>query len=119
MTTTTLPQQQEAVLRLLDTRMACLLVDRPSTEVLRRNLFALREKLARDRLDPKTLRKVEVTVRALAPRRTIDGAPLTLPPEDDAWFARPAGWRHDLMGRAVSGAVGLSSLALLLAQLAV
>lgn len=115
MTASTLPPQQEAVLRMLDTRMACLLVDRPATEVLRRNLFALRDKLSRERLDAATLREVETAVRALTPRQTIDGAPMAL----DEPGGATARWPTDLMGRALSGMAGVSGIALLIAHMAV
>lgn len=70
------PSTQDHVLRLLDTRMACLLVDRPGTDPLRRQLERLRSRLMREPLDARTLAKVEATVRALARRET---APAPLP----------------------------------------
>lgn len=111
--------QQDELLRLLDTRMACLLVDRPATELLRRQLFALRDRLARERLDRATLREVDTAVRALAPRQTIDGEPLGPTPAvrpKDARQARPARPPARL-GRALSGVAGLSGLALLVMQM--
>jgi len=71
-----LPPGQDAMLRLLDTRMACLLVDRPRGDPLRQHLERLRDRLAREPLDAQTLAKVETTVRALARRDTV---PLAFP----------------------------------------
>lgn len=90
--------RQDEVLRMLDTRIACLLVDRPGTEALRRHLFVLREKLARECVDTATLAQVEATVRALRPQ-TAAGAGRRLPADP-----RPVA---DMQGRAASA--GLQS----------
>jgi hypothetical protein len=109
--------RQEALLRTLDTRMACLLVDRRGGEVLRRNLFALRDRLTRETLDPATLAEVEATVRALAPRPS---APKRQPGSGVQPAARPPRRAAGaLAARAVSGALGASGLLLLVAQTAV
>lgn len=60
--------RQEDVLRLLDTRLACLMVDRRESRDLRPALFQLRNKLAREDLDNATLADVERTVTAILPR---------------------------------------------------
>jgi hypothetical protein len=65
-----LPRAQEDVLRLLDTRLACLLVDRADTAKLRPALFQLRKKLTQERLDRKTLAKVEQSLHDLLPPGT-------------------------------------------------
>ncbi len=61
---------QEDVLRLLDTRLACLMVDRRDSRDLRPALFQLREKLAREDLDAATLADVERTLNAMLPPGT-------------------------------------------------
>lgn len=58
---------QEDLLRLLDTRLACLLVDHQRRrEPLRDCLQQLRDRLSREPLDPATLAEVEATVRSLS-----------------------------------------------------
>jgi hypothetical protein len=78
--------RQDEVLRLLETRMACLLVDRPGTEALRRHLFVLREKLSNENVDPAMLAEVEATVRNLRPA----GPPASRKPAANAGGA----WRR-------------------------
>jgi hypothetical protein len=61
---------QDDILRLLDTRIACLMVDRPDASNLRPALLRLRGKLLQERLDGATLSKVEATLRELMPPGT-------------------------------------------------
>lgn len=61
---------QEDVLRLLDTRIACLMVDRRQSRHLRPQLFKLREKLLNENLDQRTLADVERTVKEILPPGT-------------------------------------------------
>lgn len=75
---------QEDLLRLLDTRMACLLVDRPGGDPLRHCLEQLRERMSREPLDRDTLTQVEALVRGLGrgtaawhPIRSTPGGPPT------------------------------------------
>ena len=68
--------EQERLLRLLDTRIALILASEPQGDQLRRHMAALRERLAVQRLDRRTLNEVAHIVDALAPRRTIDGEPM-------------------------------------------
>lgn len=106
-------RRQDEVLRLLETRMACLLVDRPGTEALRRHLFVLREKLSNESLDPAMLAEVEATVRELRPAGRAPSRPAREP--------RGRGFRRLIpegMSRALFGAGGLSALALLVLQVA-
>ena len=65
---------QEDVLRLLDTRLACLMVDRRESRDLRPALFQLREKLAREDLDTATLADVERTLNAMLPPGTASAS---------------------------------------------
>ena len=59
--------RQDDVLRLLDTRLACLLVDRQDGRALRPKLFKLREMLLQTPLDSATLDEVEAYVRRALP----------------------------------------------------
>lgn len=68
--------EQERLLRLLDTRIALILASEPQGDQLRRHMAALRERLAVQRLDRRTLNEVAQVIDALAPRRTIDGEPM-------------------------------------------
>jgi hypothetical protein len=103
--------RQEALLRLLDTRIACLMVDRPATEVLRRDLLRLRDRLARQRLDTACLRQVETLLAELSGPACAD-AGRGAGPRPGRWMPRPA-----LPARAASRLAGLSGAALLLASL--
>jgi hypothetical protein len=68
--------EQERLLRLLDTRIALVLASEPRGDQLRRHVAALRERLAVQQIDRRTLKEVAQVVDALAPRRTIDGEPM-------------------------------------------
>jgi len=68
--------EQERLLRLLDTRIALVLASEPQGDQLRRHVRALRDRLAVQQLDRRTLSEVAHVVDALAPRRTIDGEPM-------------------------------------------
>lgn len=68
--------EQERLLRLLDTRIALVLASEPQGDQLRQHVRALRARLAVQKLDRRTLQEVASVVDALAPRRTIDGAPM-------------------------------------------
>lgn len=70
-------REQERLLRLLDTRIALVLASEPQGEQLRRHVRALREQLAVQQFDRRTLKEVAAVIDALAPRRTIDGEPMT------------------------------------------
>ena len=61
---------QEDVLRLLDTRLACLMVDRRQSRDLRPKLFQLRQKLLDETLDKRTLADIERTVNDILPPGT-------------------------------------------------
>ncbi|RDD60908.1 hypothetical protein [Ferruginivarius sediminum] len=104
--------RQDDVLRLLETRMACLLVDRPGTESLRRHLFVLREKLANETIDRATLAQVEATVRELRPAGV---KPASTQSEPQTLASRLVG---EATSRALVGATGLSALTLLALQVA-
>jgi hypothetical protein len=105
--------RQEALLRLLDTRIACLMVDRPATEVLRRDLLRLRDRLARQRLDTASLRQVETLLAELrAPAPGGSAVPAGARSWRGRWSRRPS-----LPGRTASRLAGLSGTALLLASL--
>ena len=68
--------EQDRLLRLLDTRIALVLASEPQGDQLRRHVRALRDRLAAQQLDRRTLKEVAQVVDALAPRRTIDGEPM-------------------------------------------
>ena len=69
--------EQERLLRLPDTRIALVLASEPHGDQLRRHVRALRQRLAVQQLDRRTLKEVAEVVDSLAPRRTIDGEPMT------------------------------------------
>lgn len=69
-------QEQERLLRLLDTRIALVLASEPQGDQLRRHVRALRARLAVQELDRQTLAEIAAVVDSLAPRRTIDGEPM-------------------------------------------
>jgi hypothetical protein len=97
--------EQERLLRLLDTRIALILASEPQGDQLRRHMAALRERLAVQQLDRRTLNEVAHIVDALAPRRTIDGEPMArriTTAADDA----VRHWTH----RAAPCAAGLAGL---------
>lgn len=113
MTTTEMEigDRQEEVLRLLDTRMACLLVDRSNAEALRPQLLRLREKLAQEALEPATLDQVEALV--FDPRHRDGQSTLA-----DARGAKPAAKASrqqppssELVARSVAGLAGMLVLA--------
>lgn len=87
MTKHSVSTSQDDVLRLLDTRIACLMVDRRDTSKLRPALFQLREKLLQDNLDSKTLARIERTVREMLPPGTAR-ASATLARDDSRPQAR-------------------------------
>jgi hypothetical protein len=68
--------EQERLLRLLDTRIALILASEPQGDQLRRHMAALRERLAVQQFDRRTLNEVAQVIDALAPRRTIEGEPM-------------------------------------------
>ena len=104
--------RQDDVLRVLDTRLACLLVDRRGPEALRHNLACLRRKLASEPVDPATLAQVEATVRAISPAGTSKTAAEHAPAR--RWPQLQMG---EMVARGLSGAVGLTGMAALLLQI--
>lgn len=62
MRTANIRERREEVLLLLDTRIACLLVDRPDAEALRAQLLRLRDKLAREPVTSDTLSRIEALI---------------------------------------------------------
>jgi hypothetical protein len=99
--------RQDALMRLLDTRIACLMVDRPATEVLRRDLLRLRKTLAHRPLDSAALKQVEQLLAELT----------TAPGVRPASVARRGLGQRAAPPWTASGLAGMSGAALLLASL--
>ncbi len=100
--------EQEQLLRLLDTRIALVLASQPHGARLRHQMRALRDRMAVEPPDRRTLADVAAVIDSLAPRRTIDGEPMTRRISAAAEHAGPR-WPR----RAATCAAGLAGLVVL------